>query len=113
MNSPPYNDNDFLKTGLALSRVLNKQKMSSWSKIQERRRLTSGPTNQLVTRRKAKAGKIVARKIRNQRSQSMLDMAVPKDHQLVPYLTDERAKTLFRAHHKRVEIRQWRRMDGQ
>jgi hypothetical protein len=103
---------DLLKTGLALSRVLNKQKMASWSRIQERRRLTSGPVNQLITRRKAKSMKISARKNRQERSQSMLDMPVPKDHQLVPYLTDERAKTLFRAHHKRQEIRAWNRHDG-
>lgn len=100
------------RIGLALAGSISRQRINEIRHKQELTELSSGPLTQLVTRRRAKAGKKTAMKQRREHSQSMLNMPAPKDHQLVPYLTDERAKTLFRAHHKRLEIRQWRRHDG-
>lgn len=100
------------RIGLALAGHISRQKIAVVKHRQELELLSAGPLTQLVTRRKAKAGKKSAMKMRREHSQSMLDMPAPKEHQLVPYLTGEKEKTLFRAHHKRLEIRQWRRHDG-
>lgn len=93
------------KMGLALSRSLNLIKRTELLEQEHNAELNAKPLVIAPTRRRAKMGRISAQRERNRHSQSMINMPAPPGHQLVPRLTDDKAKLLFAAYYKREGIR--------
>lgn len=104
--------NSLKKIGLALSRTINLAKRKKLIEQEQIKTLIKQPLVIAPTRRRAKMGKISAQRERNRHSQSMINMPAPPGHQLVPRLTDDKAKLLFASYYKREGIRADKRAIG-
>lgn len=94
-----------LKTlGLSLTRQLNLAKRQKWLLEQKQARELREPLVNVPSKARAKAGRIVARKLRQRNSLSMMDMGAPVGHKMPP--ADERTSQLFAAYRRRQENKQ-------